>query len=133
MHNRIEDGQNNTLKTSSTEKKRTAGQWKIKNTQNKIRNSSRNDRGKTCKIYSRVQEGNPRSIQGKDKKATDKNKVKHVMENKTGWEPEKRQQQQQKHTQRTAKKNPLYKSIGISLWPGKVHNISMYIKESCKT
>ena len=90
MHNRINHGQNNTLKTILNRKENDS--WAMENNEylQKLGIPAETMEKKPAKFKAECRKAIQEEFRARIEKATEKSKVKHMMENKTGWEPGKR-------------------------------------------
>ena len=90
MHNRINHGQNNTLKTILNRKEKDSWAMENKEYLQKLGNPAETIKKKPAKFKAECRKAIKEEFRARIEKATEKSKVKHMMENKTGWEPGKR-------------------------------------------
>ena len=90
MHNRIYHGQNNTLKTILNRKEEDSWAMENKEYLQKLGIPPETMEKKPAKFKAECRKAIQEEFRAMIEKATEKSKVKHMMENKTGWEPGKR-------------------------------------------
>ena len=90
MHNRINHGQSNTLKTILNRKEEDSWAMENKEYLQKLGIPAETMEKKPAKFKAECRKAIQEEFRARIEKATEKSKVKHMMENKTGWEPGKR-------------------------------------------
>ena len=128
MHNRINHGQNNTLKTILNRKEVS---WDMENKEylQKLGIPAETMEKKTAKFKAECRKAIQEEFKARVEKATEKRKVKHMIENKTWWGPGKRSKYMDKLTRNQV--STVFKARARML-EVKANYINKYPDKTCK-